>query len=181
MACAGVKAAPDTAVNAVRTNLQDKYKHKYTVTFANGDKYSFSDQEIDVQANSIGIRFDNEERYRYYSPDKFQQIKIRRKTHWLTGAGIGAGVGGVAGGVGMYFGGKCTGGSESDSDCDGLRTMGTVLMSIVGVAVGFGIGAGIGAAIPKSKNKVNVTASPTVYHDDKNHISGGGIGISGSF
>ncbi len=179
VACAGKQVPLNTAADTIRRNTQDPYKHKYTVTFKSGERYSFDDKEISVKGDLIGLRFEDKDRYDYYRLDQLQQIRIKRKTHWLTGAGIGAGVGALGAGLGFALGAKCTG-TSGNCEETALHAFGIAGFALLGAGVGFGIGAGIGAAVPKKK-KVEMSVSPQVYHQDGYKVSGAGIGVSGSF
>ena len=189
--CAGVQVPIKTASDVRNLKVEDGYQYKYKVTFRDGTRQSFNEDEIDTKGNLIGVRDKHEHDFRYYDSGDVVSVTRKRKTNWGKGMAIGAGAGAaVLGGItaGAAFGNFGVDSDAIDKDMDGFTRPSFKAIAIVGAAVvggliGMGIGGGIGAAIPKKKKSpvVNVSISPKVYTTQKMKIQGAGVGISGSF
>ena len=157
----------------------------YRVTFATGEEYVLDDEDVVVQGNTLGIRFKDDEDFRYYTPDQIAKVQRHIKRRTGTGALIGLGAGGAAGaliGMGLYPPWRNCDNAGDPGDCKGFKTAFPLLGGVFGAAVGAGIGAGIGAAMKrKKKSNVMMTVTPQVYGDKGVKITGGGLGIRGSF
>jgi hypothetical protein len=174
VSCAAGKQVPAKSANDVQRPIVED-KEKYVVKFKSGEKYKVRGEDLIVRPDQVGIRFDDEEDFKFYSRDQVEEVTSKGKSRWLMGAGIGAAVGGGLGALGGAFG-ECTDGSGRFSDCDGMRVPAIFLFGGLGAAVGFGVGAAIGAAIKKDKK---VIIAPQVNHHDGN--TSAGVGISGRF
>jgi hypothetical protein len=174
VSCAAGKQMPVKSANDVeRPVVEDK--EKYVIRFKGGEKYKVRGEDLIVRGDQVGIRFDDEEDFRFYPRNQIEEVATKRKSRWLLGAAIGAPVGAGLG-VGMALTGKCSGDEGSSSDCDGMRNVAILLFGGLGAMAGFGIGAAIGAAIKKEKK---VIIAPQVNHHNGNTTAG--LGISGRF
>lgn len=182
-ACAGEKIPLHTAVDTLRSTTGGNLQHSYTVTFNDGNTYYLDDDDIDVRGDTIGIRFEGQEGYRYYRPDQFREIRYKTEKHTWLGGGIGAAAGAALGvGIGLIIqppNKNCSNAGDPD-DCETFKTLVPLALSVLGTTVGFGTGAGIGSGIPKKK-KININVSPKVYGIENQTVNGGGVSISGRF
>lgn len=182
-ACAGRQVPLHNADEMRRLTTEDPYAYNYEVTFIDGRTYYVDDDDIMVNNNLIGIRFEGRKDYQYYPTNQFRQIKATQKKRTWLGAGIGAAAGvgiGVAVGMIVYSPWKNCENAGDPDDCKMYKTALPVLLGGLGGAAGMGIGAGIGSGIPKKKKR-RINVAPRVYGLEKQTINGAGLGISGTF
>lgn len=185
VACAGVQVPIKTAGDLRNVKPDDRYMRSYRVTFATGEEYVLDDEDVIVQGNTLGLRLKDSEDFRYYSTDQIAEVQRHIKRRTGTGALIGAGAGGAGGaliGMGLYPPWRSCDNAGDPGDCKGFKTAFPLLGGVIGAAVGAGIGAGIGAAMKrKKKRNVDVSVTPQLYGSKGVKITGGGLGVSGSF
>lgn len=180
ISCSGFRVPIHSANGLQQVKPDNNYQYTYIVTMTGGQKYYLDDDDIELRGNLIGIRFPGESDFRYYPPEEFQEIRIKRKNHWGVGLGIGIGAGAALGaGVGYLVANPWKNCDDADDpgDCRVFRRTFPILGGIILGGIGGGIGAGVGAGIPKKKK---VSVSPKVYLDER-RVTGAGLGISGSF
>lgn len=182
--CAGVKVPIKTASDLRSVKSNDQYEHSYKVTFTSGESYTVDDDDLDSANGTIGIRFGNEQDFRYYAPD--QIVSIERKVQRRTGMGALIGLGaGAAAGVGGAVAIVKTGcdGSSDPGECSFYQHITALGVGFAGPILGTAIGAIVGASSKKKKktSRVKVNVSPKIYTTQKVKIHGAGVGISGSF
>jgi hypothetical protein len=184
--CAGVQVPVKTASDVKNVKPNDQYKYSYKVTFVNGETYTVDDEDLDSANGAIGIRFGNEQEFRYYAPDQITSIKRKVQRRAGMGALIGLGAGAAAGVGGAFAIAKTSCRDSSDPDhgeCSFFRDITAVGVGFVGPILGTAIGAIVGASIKQKKKTSNVkfNVSPKVYTTEKMKVQGAGLGISGSF
>ena len=180
IACSGVKVPVRTASDLRNVNPNDQYMRSYRVKFATGAEYVLDDEDIVVQGNTIGLRFNDDEDFRYYTANQIVEIQQNIKRRTGTGALIGAGAGAAVGVLATIPFITCDGKGDP-GDCTTFKETFPIVFGIGGALLGAGIGALAGGAYKRKKKKVDVTVSPQVYGSEGFKISGGGLGIRGSF
>jgi len=184
IACAGTQIPVNTAADAMKTYSQDKYQYSYIVSFKSGEKYYLDEEDIQVRNNLIGVRFDGDDDYRFYSLDRLQEIRAKKKRHTWMGAGIGAGAGAALGiglSLAVYPPTKDCDRAGDPGDCSTFKVLFPLMFGFLGAGAGLGIGAGIGYGIPKKKKQTTLSIAPNIYGDEKMNVTGGGIGVCGNF
>ena len=182
IACAGKRGVVLTHDQRV-LEVQVNEDAEYLVHFTTGQTYKVKGSDIVMRRDLVGIRFEEQGEVNFY---KREQIKeIYERGGGMPAAGIGAIAGGATGaGLGLLIGlaGKCTNGDGIDDDCDGMRLMALTIATPIMAAGGAGLGALIGYIVDRaSEKKSRVNVSPQVYGNEKMKITGGGLGVSGSF
>lgn len=183
VACAGVQVPVRAASDLRNVKPDNQYAYSYKITFVSGESHTVDDEDLNVANGTIGIRFSDDQNFRYYAPDQIQRIERKIKRRTGMGALIGLGAGAAVGTTLGFLGAR--GGCENADDQGDCEVMGKILGVIGGVgiaALGTIIGAVVGANIEqKKKKKIDVTVSPQLYGDKGVKITGGGLGVSGSF
>lgn len=184
VACAGVQVPIKTASDLRNVKPNDDYMRAYQIKFVSGEAYTVDDEDVDVRSGAIGIRFDDDQDFRYYAPDQIQSIERKIKTRTGMGALIGLGAGTAVGVTLGVIGAKGVGCEKQGDpgDCRGISVIVGIATGVGSVLLGTGIGAAVGAGIKrKKKTDVKVVVSPQFYGRDGVKINGGGLGIIGSF
>lgn len=181
VACAGkqgVVLTHDQHVQEVQVNPDEKY----VVHFTTGQTYKVKGSDIVMRRDLVGIRFEEQGDVNFYTREQIKEI--REKGGGMSPVAIGAIAGGAAGtGLGIIgsLAGSCSG-DEGGDDCDGLRMMALTIVTPILAVGGAGLGALIGLIVDlASRKKSRVNVSPQVYGNEKMKITGGGVGVSGSF
>lgn len=183
-ACGGVRVPIRSAAGLSSVKPDDAFERAYRVTFASGESINVKDEDLIVYQTGIGVRFEGEKQFRFYSSEHIREVKRRVKRRVGMGALIGLGAGAAVGVGGAIAASKSScAGADDVGDCKLMRNAGAVIIGVAAPLFGTILGLAIGGAIRKKKKqqKVSVSVAPQLYGRDGVNVEGAGLGISGTF
>lgn len=98
--CTTCRQVPITTAQDVQTITFEPEK-SYEIEFTTGQRYNVKGNNLALQDNLIGIRFQEEESFHYYQREQFNSICAEEKSKGKTTAAI---IGGIAGGLALTLG-----------------------------------------------------------------------------
>ncbi len=183
MMCIAGAHAQDRGMSEVYTSTIDP-KREYVVEFVEGRTFNVKGSDIELRGELVGIRFQGEDQYKYYSRQQIAEISNKKFSRGAMAIGgvVGAVVGGgLASGLFLALHDVGPGDPSCTSDpgdCAGMAHIGGGIgLGIVGALVGGGAGVGIGAAVSSKKTLI---VSPQVSLDG-NRGTYGGVSVGMKF